>query len=73
MAGIMAGSKGSLKIGRLKVATSRVVRVIFGKEGEVVKMRWTKSTTAGPTRTGRVLPMMIATFFGIGEAITEER
>jgi hypothetical protein len=69
----MAGSKGSFRIGRLKVATSRVVRVIFGKDGELERMREMKEATAGPARTGRVLPMMMATFLGTIEAMVKRR
>jgi hypothetical protein len=66
----MAGSKGSFKIGRSKFATSSVVRVTFGKEGDVERIR---ETTVGPTRTGRVLPMMMVTFLGIIEAMVKRR
>jgi hypothetical protein len=69
----MAGSKGSFKIGRSKFATSSVVRVTFGKEGDVERIREMRETTVGPTRTGRVLPMMMVTFLGIIEAMVKRR
>ena len=63
-AGTMAGRMRSLKTGRLKVAMSMIENSTLGAEGELRRIFCTKSTTVGPARIARVLPIIRATFFG---------
>ena len=65
----MAGMMRSLNTGRLKVAISRMEISGLGVAGDARRILWTKSTTSGPARMARVLPMMRATFFGVEAAI----
>ena len=54
--------RSSLKIGRLKSFTSRIEKATLEEDGEARRVRWMKEVTVGPTRLGRVLPIMRAIF-----------
>lgn len=63
--GTAAGITASSKMGRLNVAMSTVVSSNFEESRSVSSTEETNLVTEGPIRTGLVLPMMMAIFFGV--------